>query len=67
MKKKILLIAILIAVFFLPQLGMAQPKVLIDHPVFTFELIPEGISVVNEFKVKNIGDTLLHINDVQPP
>ena len=67
MKKKILLIAIIIAVFFLPQLGMAQPKVLIDHPVFTFESVPEGFSIPHEFKIKNIGDTLLHINNVLPP
>jgi len=67
MKKKIILIALFIALFFLPQSGLAQPKVLIDYPVFTFESVPEGVSVVNEFKIKNIGDTLLHINDVLPP
>jgi len=54
-------------VFFLPQPGQAQPKVLIDYPVFTFESLPEGGSIVHEFKVKNIGDTLLQIDDVLPP
>lgn len=67
MKKKIILIALFFALFFLPQSGLAQPKVLIDHSVFTFESVPEGVSVANEFKIKNIGDTLLHINDVLPP
>ena len=67
MKKKIILIALFIAIFFLPQPGLAQPKVLIDYPVFTFESVPEGISIPHEFKIKNIGDTLLHINNVLPP
>ena len=67
MKKNITLIAILIALFFMPQNGLAQPKILIDTPVFNFELIPEGVSIAHEFKIKNIGDTLLHINDVLPP
>lgn len=67
MKKKIILIAFLIAVFFLPQQGIAQPESLIDAPVFTFESIPEGVSIAHEFIVKNIGDTLLHINNVLPP
>lgn len=62
-----LFIALFIVVFFLPQSGLAQPKVLIDTPVFTFESIPEGSSIAHEFKVKNIGDTLLQIDDVLPP
>ena len=67
MKKRIILIAALTALFLIPQNGMAQPKIKIDNPVFNFELIPEGVSVAHEFKIKNIGDTLLHINDVLPP
>lgn len=67
MTKKIIIIAILIAVFILPQQGLAQPKVLIDNPVFTFESIPEGVNIPHEFIIKNIGDTTLHIKDVLPP
>jgi len=67
MKNKIVLIALSIVVFFLPQQGLAQPKSLIDAPVFTFESIAEGISIAHEFIVKNIGDTVLHINNVLPP
>ena len=67
MKKKIILIAALIALFLIPQNGMAQPKIKIDNPVFNFKSIPEGVSVAHEFKIKNIGDTLLHINNVLPP
>ena len=67
MKKKIILITFIIAVFFLPQQGLAQPKVLIDNPVFTFESIPEGVNIPHAFIIKNIGDTTLHIKDVLPP
>jgi len=67
MKKKIILIAALIALFFIPQNGMAQPKIKIDNPVFKFKLVPEGVSVAHEFKIKNIGDSLLQINNVLPP
>ena len=67
MKNKIMLIGMLIALFFLPQPGMAQSKILIDFPVFIFESVPEGVSIPHTFKVKNIGDTLLHIDNVLPP
>jgi uncharacterized membrane protein len=36
MKKKTIIIAIVFAVFCMAQQGMAQPKVLVDVPVFTF-------------------------------
>jgi len=67
MEKKIIIIALLIVVFILPQKGLAQPKVLIDNPVFTFESIPEGVNIPHAFIIKNIGDTTLHIKDVLPP
>lgn len=67
MKKKLILLAILMAVFFLPHPGSAQPKILIDNPVFIFESIPEGVSIPHEFKIKNMGDSLLHIHNVMPP
>lgn len=67
LKKKTILIAILFALFCLPYQGMAQPKVLIDTPVFTFESVPEGVHVPHEFIIKNTGDTLLHIDNVLPP
>lgn len=67
MKKKSLIIAILSLLFCLPQLGMAQPKVLVENPVFTFESVPEGLNVLHDFIIKNSGDTLLHITNVLPP
>jgi hypothetical protein len=67
MKNKIMLIGMLIVLFFLPQPGIAQSKILIDSPVFIFESVPEGVSIAHTFKVKNIGDTLLHIDNVLPP
>ena len=67
MKKRIILIVILFAVFCLSHPGMAQPKVTVENPVFTFEPIPEGVHVSHEFKIKNTGDTLLHIEKVLPP
>ncbi|MCK5836964.1 MAG: hypothetical protein KAH09_06825 [Desulfobacula sp.] len=66
MKKKII-ITIVFVVFCMAHQGMAQPRVLVDGPVFTFESVPEGVHVLHEFKVKNIGDTALHIDNVLPP
>jgi len=71
MKKKTIITAILFSLFCLAHLcmakqGMAQPKVLVDAPVFTFESVPEGVYIPHEFKIKNIGDTLLHIRNVMP-
>jgi len=65
----------LFLVFSLAHQGIAQvkvkpeikPKVKIDHPVFTFESVPEGSHVVHEFIIKNKGDSLLTINNVLPP
>jgi hypothetical protein len=72
MKKKIIVIAMLFSFFCLAHLclaeqGMTQPKVLIDTPVFTFKSIPEGVHIAHEFKIKNTGNTLLHIHKVMPP
>ncbi|SDU30850.1 hypothetical protein SAMN04487931_106228 [Desulfobacula phenolica] len=77
MKKKIVIISMLFSFFclaqlFLPQLcmaepGKAQPQVLIDNPVFKFKSIPEGVRIAHEFKIKNTGNTLLHIHKVMPP
>ncbi len=67
MKKINIIIAILFIPMFLAYQAMAQPKVLIDNPVFTFESVPDGVHVTHEFKVKNVGDTLLHITNVKPP
>ncbi len=66
MKKKIIIV-IAIAVFCMVQQGMAQPIVLVDVPVFTFESVPEGVPIAHVFNVKNIGDTALHIDNVLPP
>ncbi len=77
MKKKIIIIAMLFSFFcpahlFLAEPGLAeqekaQPKVLIDTPVFTFKSIPEGVHISHEFKIKNTGNALLHIHKVMPP
>lgn len=79
MKKKICIIVILLLVICLTHQGIAQekvklevepeltPEVSIDHPVFTFESVPEGVHVLHEFIIKNKGDALLHIRNVQPP
>ncbi len=67
MKKINIIITILFVVFCLAQQGLAQPKVLIENPVFIFESVPEGISITHEFIVKNTGDTLLHIDNILPP
>ncbi|MBU1343891.1 MAG: DUF1573 domain-containing protein [Proteobacteria bacterium] len=67
MKKKTILITILFVLFCLPYYGMAQPKALIDDPIFTFEAVPEGVHVSHEFIIKNTGVTLLHIENVLPP
>ena len=67
MKKKTVMAVILFALFFLTHQGLAQPEVVIDQPVFTFESVPEGGHVPHEFLIKNTGDTLLHINNVLPP
>jgi len=67
MKNKIIVIAVLFTVFCLPFQVMAEAKLVIDNPVFTFESVPEGALVPHEFIVKNSGDTLLHIENVLPP
>ena len=81
MKKKTIITAILFSLFCslfclahlcmakqgMAKQGMAHPKVLVDAPVFTFESVPEGVYIPHEFKIKNIGDTLLHIRNVMPP
>lgn len=68
MKKKTLgVITVLFAVFCLAHPGMAQPNVVIENPVFTFDSIPEGVHVPHEFIIKNTGDTQLRILKVLPP
>jgi len=67
MRKINILTAILFMLAFFVSPAAAQPKVLIDNPVFTFAQVPDGTHVVHEFKIKNVGDTLLHITNVKPP
>ena len=67
MKKKTIIIAVLLVLFYLPHQLIAQPKTLIDNPVFVFESVPEGVNIPHEFIIKNIGDTLLRIDKVLPP
>ena len=65
-KIKILNIVLFVLVFLASQ-AFAQPKAVIDNPVFTFETVPDGVHVTHEFIIKNVGDTLLHITNVKPP
>ena len=65
--KHIIFITVIAWLLFLPFLASAKPKVWIDNPVFTFEAIPEGVNVPHEFIIKNIGDSLLKIDNVLPP
>ncbi len=67
MKKINIIIAVLFMLAFLASPAAAQPKAVIDNPVFTFETVPDGVHVTHEFIIKNVGDTLLHITNVKPP
>jgi len=67
MRKTNIIIAVLFVLSFLASQAAALPKAVIDNPVFTFEAVPDGAHVSHEFKIKNIGDTPLHINKVRPP
>jgi len=67
MRKTNIIIAVLFVLSFLVSQAAAQPKAEINNPVFTFEAVPEGMHVSNEFIIKNVGDTLLHITNVKPP
>ncbi len=63
----IITVLFLLSFFVSHAMAMAKPKVLIDNPVYIFESVPEGTHVAYKFKIKNIGDKLLHITDVKPP
>jgi hypothetical protein len=65
-KIKILNIVLFVLVF-LASPAFAQPKAVIDNPVFTFEAVPDGVHVAHEFIIKNVGDTLLKITNIKPP
>jgi len=65
MKKTIILI--LFVVFCMVHQGLAQPLLMVDHPVFTFESVPEGVHVTHDFIIQNKGDSLLKIDKVLPP
>ncbi len=67
MKKFNIIIAVLFMLAFLASQAEAQPKAVIENPVFTFEAVPDGVHVAHEFIIKNVGDTLLHITNVKPP
>ncbi len=67
MKINKIILVLLFLVLFSPWQAMAQPKIEIDNPVYSFEPVPEGAAVTHEFVIKNTGDTLLTINDVRPP
>jgi hypothetical protein len=67
MRKINIIIAILFISAILASQTMAQPKVEIDNPVFTFKAVPDGAHVTHVFKITNSGDTILHITGVRPP
>ncbi len=60
-------VAIVCMLVFLASQAMAQPKAVIDNPVFKFESVPDGVHVTHDFKIKNVGDTILHLTSVKPP
>ncbi|MDA3918621.1 MAG: hypothetical protein PF690_16855 [Deltaproteobacteria bacterium] len=67
MRKINIVIAVLFILSFLAYQAAAQPKAVIDNPVFSFEKVPDGVHVSNDFIIKNMGDTTLNITNVKPP
>ncbi len=67
MRKRTILIAFLLAVLLFPIQGMANPKAVVDTPVYEFEAVPEGPLIDAEFIIKNKGTELLVLEKVSPP
>jgi len=67
MKYQSLIFLIIILIFGFIANATAQPFVLIDEPVYTFEPMPDGVHISHEFKIKNSGNAVLKIINVKPP
>ena len=67
MKYQSLIFSIMILIFGFIANANAQPFVLIDEPVYTFEPMPDGVHISHEFKIKNSGNAVLKIINVKPP
>ncbi len=67
MRKRTILMALLMALLLFPIQGIANPKAVVDTPVYEFEAVPEGPLIDAEFVIKNNGSELLVIEKVSPP
>ncbi len=67
MKKRIVLVTLLFALFLIPLAGMANPKSVVENPVYEFNAVPEGPLVDAEFIIKNKGTDVLILEKVSPP
>ncbi len=67
MKRIVFIFAILLALLFMANLGVAKPIATVDNPTYTFKSIPEGVHVDHDFIIRNTGDTQLNIEKVLPP
>lgn len=67
MKKIILVIPILFVLISLPIQVLANPKAVVDNPVFEFDPVPEGLLVSSDFTIKNKGTAVLVLEKVSPP
>ncbi len=67
MRKRTILLTLSFALLLVPMLSMANPKAVVDTPVFEFEAVPEGPLVDAEFIIKNTGTDVLILEKVSPP
>ncbi len=67
MRKRTLLMTLLFALLLFPVSGMANPKAVVDTPVYEFGAVPEGPLVNAEFVIKNKGTDVLILEKVSPP
>ncbi len=81
MKKIVVFLGIWSVLLFMPHQIMAaqkadpklnsqsklKPELVIDHPVFVFNPVPEGEHVSHIFMLKNKGDASVKITEVRPP
>ncbi len=67
MRKRTILLALLFALLLFPMQSMANPKSVVDTPVYEFDAVPEGPLVDAEFIIKNTGTDVLILEKVSPP
>jgi len=66
-KKNIVFIFMFFVLISIPVQVVANPKSVVDDPVYEFDAIPEGPLVDAEFIIKNTGTDVLIIEKVAPP